>query len=97
MKYEALKGCIWKVMDVRTLDGIGDQEVGFANDKGTLDAFLYGSLWDPPSEVRENVGAYVDQVSLYFRFVSHVPVASSGAVKATSQSGVTAGFKELCY
>ena len=31
-------------------------------DKATLDAMLYGSLWDPEDEVRENVGRYVDEV-----------------------------------
>jgi hypothetical protein len=34
-----------------------------AIDKGTLDAMLYGSLWDPEPEVRKNVGEYVDEVS----------------------------------
>jgi EEF1A lysine methyltransferase 4 len=34
-----------------------------AIDKSTLDTMLYGSLWDPDSEVRENVGAYVDEVA----------------------------------
>ena len=30
--------------------------------KGTLDAFLHGSLWTPPDDVQENVGKYVDSV-----------------------------------
>jgi hypothetical protein len=30
--------------------------------QGTLDGMLYGSPWEPPDEVRENVGQYVDQV-----------------------------------
>lgn len=33
-----------------------------AIDKATLDAMLYGSLWDPEPEVRKNVGDYVDEV-----------------------------------
>lgn len=61
-KYGGLKGCEWEVQDVRELAGVGDGEVDVAIDKGTLDAFIYGSLWDPPTEVRGNIGAYVDQV-----------------------------------
>ena len=30
--------------------------------QGTLDAMLYGSLWDPEDEVKANVKAYVDEV-----------------------------------
>lgn len=30
--------------------------------KGTLDAMLHGSLWDPEDDVKENAGAYVDEV-----------------------------------
>ncbi|KAL8688062.1 MAG: hypothetical protein Q9218_005931 [Villophora microphyllina] len=30
---------------------------------GTLDAMLYGSQWDPPDEVQENVRQYVDEVT----------------------------------
>ena len=30
--------------------------------QGTLDAFLHGSLWSPPDDVRESVGRYVDEV-----------------------------------
>jgi hypothetical protein len=28
---------------------------------------LWGSLWDPEDEVKKNVGAYVDEVSLQIR------------------------------
>lgn len=30
--------------------------------QGTLDAMLHGSLWDPEDDVKENAGAYVDEV-----------------------------------
>lgn len=30
--------------------------------RGTLDAMLHGSLWDPEADVKENAGAYVDEV-----------------------------------
>ncbi|KAH6675473.1 S-adenosyl-L-methionine-dependent methyltransferase [Halenospora varia] len=52
----------WEVMDVRDLR-ISTGTIDVAIDKGTLDAFLHGSLWDPPDDVRENVGKYVDEVA----------------------------------
>lgn len=39
-----------------------DASFDMAIDKATLDAMLYGSLWDPSDEVKENVKAYVDEV-----------------------------------
>ena len=60
-KYKALE-TTWEVMDVRDLK-LGDESVDVAIDKGTLDAFLHGSLWDPPEDVRESVGRYVNEVS----------------------------------
>jgi len=30
--------------------------------QGTLDAMLHGSLWDPEDDVKENVGAYINEV-----------------------------------
>ncbi|KHJ33211.1 putative endothelin-converting enzyme 2 [Erysiphe necator] len=59
-KYSSLE-TEWSVMDVRELD-LEDESVDFAIDKGTLDAFLHGSLWDPPEDVAKNVGLYVDQI-----------------------------------
>ncbi|KAF2140222.1 uncharacterized protein K452DRAFT_230941 [Aplosporella prunicola CBS 121167] len=52
----------WLVMDVRDLKFPADH-FDVAVDKATLDAMLYGSLWDPPDEVRANVKAYVDEVA----------------------------------
>lgn len=70
LKYAALGGDTeWRVMDVRALE-MGDASVDVAVDKGTLDAFLYGSLWDPPAEVRGNVGRYVDEVCTVYFLVS---------------------------
>lgn len=48
-------------MDVRNLQ-IPDASVEVAIDKGTLDAMIHGSMWDPPADVRSNVGKYVDEV-----------------------------------
>ncbi|EDN91448.1 hypothetical protein SS1G_00851 [Sclerotinia sclerotiorum 1980 UF-70] len=52
----------WTVMDVRNMK-LEDGEIDVAIDKGTLDAMIHGSMWDPPQEVRENVGRYVDEVA----------------------------------
>lgn len=52
----------WKVMDIRDLK-FEDNSIDVAIDKGTLDALIYGSLWDPPQEVIENIGKYVDEVA----------------------------------
>ena len=51
----------WCVMDVRCLE-LPNGSVDVAIDKGTLDAMIHGSLWDPPEDVRCNVGKYVDEV-----------------------------------
>jgi hypothetical protein len=56
----------WGVMDVRELQ-LPDGSVDVAIDKGTLDAMIHGSLWDPPADVQSNVGKYVDEVK---RFIS---------------------------
>ena len=55
----------WDVMDVRDLQ-IPDGSVDVAIDKGTLDAMLHGSLWDPPDDVQQNVGKYVDEVEALY-------------------------------
>lgn len=52
----------WEVMDVRRMS-IPSSSIDVALDKGTLDAMLHGSLWDPEDDVRENVGAYIDEVA----------------------------------
>ncbi len=55
-------GLEWLVMDVRKMH-FPDQSFEAAIDKGTLDAMLHGSLWDPEDEVKENVSAYVNEVA----------------------------------
>ncbi|THV48225.1 hypothetical protein BGAL_0261g00150 [Botrytis galanthina] len=66
----------WTIMDLRDMK-LKDGEIDVAIDKVTLDAMIHGSMWDPPQEVRENVGRYVDEVArvlkpggqwLYFTF-----------------------------
>ncbi|MCJ1393027.1 hypothetical protein MMC18_005899 [Xylographa bjoerkii] len=52
----------WRVDDIRKL-GLESSTIDIAIDKGTLDAMLYGSQWDPPEDVQENVRKYVDEVT----------------------------------
>ncbi len=56
----------WQVMDIRDIQ-LPDASVDVAIDKGTLDAMIHGSLWDPPAEVLENIGKYVDEVARVLR------------------------------
>jgi hypothetical protein len=57
-----IEGIEWKNMDVRGMEEIPPQSIDVAFDKGTLDAMIYGSGWDPPDEVRENTGRYMREV-----------------------------------
>jgi hypothetical protein len=67
----------WCVMDVRNLE-LPDASIDVAIDKGTLDAMIHGSLWDPPEDVRSNVGKYVDEVGEHrFSFFSRLQNANS--------------------
>jgi ubiquinone/menaquinone biosynthesis C-methylase UbiE len=52
----------WRIMDVRKME-FEANSFDVAIDKATLDAMLYGSLWDPEEEVRRNVQQYVDEVA----------------------------------
>ncbi|KAF3938945.1 hypothetical protein ABW19_dt0201858 [Dactylella cylindrospora] len=51
----------WKVADVRET-GYPDDHFDVAIDKGTLDAMLSGSLWNPPDHVKARTAAYIDEV-----------------------------------
>ena len=53
----------WDVMDIRHLS-YPDSSFDVCIDKATLDAMLYGSLWDPEDEIKANVASYVDEVGL---------------------------------
>ncbi|KAL2430406.1 hypothetical protein ABEF95_006850 [Exophiala dermatitidis] len=59
----------WIHGDVRDMrsSGIEDNSIDVAFDKGTLDAMISGSPWDPPAQVRENVGRYLDEVARVLR------------------------------
>ena len=62
LKHAAATTIQWRVVDVRDMDVFEDGSFDVAIDKGTLDAMISGSLWDPPPEVRRNTGLYVDEV-----------------------------------
>lgn len=51
-------GVDWQTMDIRSL-AFSDATFDVCIDKATLDAMLYGSLWDPEPEARANIGACV--------------------------------------
>lgn len=53
----------WEKMDVRHMDSIPDDSVDVAFDKGTLDAMIHGSPWNPPDDTRQNTGEYMREVS----------------------------------
>lgn len=44
------------------MTSIDDSSIDVAIDKGTLDAMISGSLWDPPDVVKTNTGLYIDEV-----------------------------------
>ena len=44
------------------MDDISTDSVDVAFDKGTLDAMIYGSPWDPPDEVLDSTGRYIREV-----------------------------------
>ncbi|KAF2769688.1 S-adenosyl-L-methionine-dependent methyltransferase [Teratosphaeria nubilosa] len=52
----------WLTMDIRHLS-FPASTFDICIDKATLDAMLYGSLWDPEPEVAAHVKAYVDEVA----------------------------------
>lgn len=73
-------------MDVRELQ-VPDACFDVAIDKGTLDAFLHGSLWDPPDDVRSNVGKYVDEVTNAPIFIAPVLLWQETCVIANFLTG----------
>lgn len=53
-----LDGVTWQTMDIRALT-VPDNNFDACIDNATLNAMLYGSLWDPEPEVRANIEAYL--------------------------------------
>lgn len=68
------EGIKWVMGDVRDMkEQIPDTSVDVAFDKGTLDAMISGSPWDPPDIVVENTTRYINEVrmNLFRSFRSH--------------------------
>ncbi|KAI9684943.1 MAG: hypothetical protein M1822_005592 [Bathelium mastoideum] len=61
-QYAADDGIVWQCADVRNLQESACS-VDIAFDKGTLDAMIYGSPWNPPEEVKANTGRYMEEVA----------------------------------
>ena len=64
MAAENLVGVTWLCEDVRDMPIIESQSIDVAFDKGTLDAMIFGSPWDPPDEVKENASRYMNEVRI---------------------------------
>ena len=62
LKHGNIEGINWKHADVRCMNQIPSESVNVAFDKGTLDAMIYGSPWDPPDEVLDNTSRYIREV-----------------------------------
>ncbi|KAL8836219.1 MAG: hypothetical protein Q9170_002996 [Blastenia crenularia] len=62
------QGIDWKQADVRQMDIIPSECIDIAFDKGTLDAMIHGSPWDPPDDVLDNTGRYIREVSRVLKF-----------------------------
>ena len=56
----------WRVDDIRHLQ-LESSSFDVGIDKGTMDSMLYGSPWDLPEEVQDNVNKYVGEVARILR------------------------------
>ncbi|KAM3425370.1 Endothelin-converting enzyme 2 [Cercospora zeina] len=63
MAGQNLEGVTWLCEDVRGMPVIESESIDVAFDKGTLDAMIHGSPWDPPDDVKENTRRYMKEVS----------------------------------
>jgi hypothetical protein len=55
-------GVEWMLGDVREMPEVATDSVDVAFDKGTFDAMVYGSPWNPPRDVRDSVRRYMTEV-----------------------------------
>lgn len=61
-RHSDIPGIEWKQADVRSLGFLPSKCIDVAFDKGTLDAFIFGSCWSPPEEVKTNTERYMREV-----------------------------------
>lgn len=52
----------WIQGDVRDMGCIHEKSIDVAFDKGTLDAMIHGSPWDPADDVKDNTARYLREV-----------------------------------
>ena len=62
-------GVEWKWADIRDMPHLETSSFDVAFDKGTMDAMIHGSPWDPPDEVKDNTSRYLKEVGCYTRLV----------------------------
>jgi EEF1A lysine methyltransferase 4 len=62
MAAQSQDGVTWLCTDVRNMSEIQTASVDVAFDKGTLDAMIHGSPWDPPDDVKDNTSRYMKEV-----------------------------------
>lgn len=65
-RHAAETGIEWRWADVRDMKDIPSSSVDVAFDKGTMDAMIHGSPWNPPHDVLINTLRYIREVSSYF-------------------------------
>jgi len=54
----------WHHADVRDMHALfPDETIDVAFDKGTMDAMIHGSPWDPPDSVLRDTKMYISEVS----------------------------------
>jgi hypothetical protein len=61
-RYGDSKGIEWMFADVRDMPNVPSSSIDVAFDKGTLDAMVHGSPWNPPDLVLENTSKYLSEV-----------------------------------
>lgn len=55
----------WQWADVRDMPDVADSSFDLAFDKGTMDAMIHGSPWDPPEMVKDNTSRYLREVRIF--------------------------------
>lgn len=85
-RHEKIDGITWKQADVRQMNDIPSESVDVAFDKGTLDVWIHGSLWNPPDDVLANTGRYVREVRMRYL------LANAHSAARTSAHSILAGL-----
>ncbi|KAI1373170.1 S-adenosyl-L-methionine-dependent methyltransferase [Hypoxylon crocopeplum] len=62
-RHSSMEGIEWKFADVRDMHEITEKSIDVAFDKGTLDAMIHGSPWNPLDDVKNNTSRYIREVN----------------------------------